>query len=124
MHTAMDVICHGHQRVLLKTRSACRLHALAYLTAALLLSLRPHTPALSQVRALCVCDLGLVTASRDRTLKLWKEDAGQYTLHSTFAGHQSYVTAVAYLPPGLAAGFPAGAIVSGDASTSLHSTFL
>ena len=66
-----------------------------------------------------VCDLGLITASRDRTLKVWKEEQGQYTVQATLAGHGSYVTAISYIRPGLVPSLPAGAIVSGDAAAQV-----
>lgn len=66
-----------------------------------------------QVRALCVCELGLFTASRDKTIKLWKEVEGHFVVESTFIGHQGYVTAVIYVPPGVFKDFSNGAIVSG-----------
>ncbi len=73
----------------------------------------------AQVRALCVCELGVITASRDKTIKLWKEVEGQYVVESTYVGHQGYVTAVTYAPPGLLEGFDKGAIVSGILIRSL-----
>jgi WD40 repeat protein len=66
-----------------------------------------------QVRALCVCDIGLITASRDKTIKVWKEVEGIFEVESTLVGHEGYVTAVAYIPPGLLPGFEHGALVSG-----------
>ncbi|CAL8462941.1 g2475 [Coccomyxa elongata] len=66
------------------------------------------------VRALCACDLGLITASRDKTIKLWREVDGKYEVETTFVGHQGYVTAVAYIAPGLLPGLDHGAIVSGS----------
>lgn len=65
------------------------------------------------MRSLCVCELGLITASRDKTIKLWREVDGKYEVETTFVGHQSYVTAVAYIAPGLLPGLDNGAIVSG-----------
>ena len=66
-----------------------------------------------QVRSLLVCDLGLLTGSRDKTIKLWKNVADGYEVDNTYVGHESYVTALQYVPTGLLANFPAGAIVSG-----------
>jgi WD40 repeat protein len=36
-----------------------------------------------QVRGVCVCDLGVLTSSRDKTVKLWVEDGGCFTLMHT-----------------------------------------
>lgn len=58
-------------------------------------------------------DIGLLTASRDKTIKLWRETENQYVEDSTYVGHESYVTALAYIPAGLLPGFDHGAIVSG-----------
>ena len=66
------------------------------------------------MRALCVCDIGLITASRDKTIKVWKEVEGIFEVESTLVGHEGYVTAVAYIPPGLLPGFENGALVSGQ----------
>ena len=66
-----------------------------------------------QVRSLLVCDLGLLTGSRDKTIKLWKKVADGYEVDNTYVGHESYVTALQYVPAGLLPEFPAGAIVSG-----------
>jgi hypothetical protein len=45
-------------------------------------TLAAHAPPL-QVRDVCVCDLGLLTSSRDKTVKLWVEDGGCFTLMHT-----------------------------------------
>ena len=69
------------------------------------------------MRALCACELGLFTASRDKSIKLWTEGAdGQLRVAVTFAGHTSYVTALAYITPGAAPQWPKGALVSGAAA--------
>ena len=62
---------------------------------------------------------GLATASRDRTLRLWPYVADGAALGgdpTVFIGHEHYVTALAYAPPGALAGADAaerGALVSG-----------
>ena len=67
-----------------------------------------------QVRALCACELGLFTASRDKSVKLWTEGAdGKLAVTTTYVGHTSYVTAVAYIAPGATPQWPRGALVSG-----------
>lgn len=69
---------------------------------------------MQQVRALCACELGLFTASRDKSVKLWMEGAdGKLTVATTYVGHTSYVTAVAYIAPGATPQWPKGALVSG-----------
>lgn len=72
------------------------------------------------MRALLVCELGLFTGSRDRTIKLWKETADGFEAEKTFVGHESYVTALQYIPAGLLAGLPDGAIVSGMSTPPEH----
>ena len=67
----------------------------------------------AQVRALLVCDLGLLTGSRDRTIKLWKETADGFQEEYAYVGHESYVTALEYIPASLLVDLPEGAIVSG-----------
>ena len=76
---------------------------------------RPECAAcLPQVRALCACELGLFTASRDKSVKLWTEGAdGKLSVATTYVGHTSYVTAVAYIAPGATPQWPKGALVSG-----------
>jgi len=77
-----------------------------------------------QVRALCACELGLFTASRDRSVKLWAEGAdGRLSVATTFLGHTSYVTAVAYIPPGAHAQWPKGALVTGAAAAAARYTW-
>ena len=66
-----------------------------------------------QVRSLLVCKLGLLTGSRDKTFKLWRKGANGYEIENTYVGHESYVTALQYIPAGLLPGLPDGAIVSG-----------
>lgn len=42
-----------------------------------------------QIRVICVCDLGILTGSRDKTIKLWVEgDDGEYTEASMFVSLQ------------------------------------
>ena len=74
-------------------------------------------PCKFQVRSVLVCDVGLLTGSRDKTIKLWKETGDGYVVESTYVGHGSYVTALQYMPAGSLANFPAGAIVSGKGRT-------
>lgn len=75
------------------------------------------------MRALCACELGLFTASRDKSIKLWTEGAdGQLSMAMTFVGHTSYVTALAYVPCGAAPQWPKGALVSGAVAVVLEHT--
>ena len=77
------------------------------------------------MRALCACDLGLFTASRDKSIKLWTEGAdGQLSVAVTFVGHTSYVTALAYIPSGAAPQWPKGALVSGAVAVVLNTRLL
>ena len=62
-----------------------------------------------------VCPLGVLTGSRDKTVKVWAPDeaTGSYSLVQTLVGHTDFVVAVLYVPPGANDDYPAGAIVSG-----------
>ncbi|KAF8055486.1 Plaa [Scenedesmus sp. PABB004] len=67
------------------------------------------------VRAVAVGDLGVVTSSRDTTIKIWAEEGpAAFTLLHTLSGHAKYVGAVTYAPPGLLPDMPNGAVVSGS----------
>jgi hypothetical protein len=73
--------------------------------------------------------LGVATASRDKTLRLWPfaaagaapDAAGAFGEPTVFVGHAHYVTALAWAPPGALAGgaAPAGALVSGGRDASV-----
>ena len=71
-----------------------------------------------------MCDLGLLTGSRDKTIKLWKESADGFQEEYAYVGHESYVTALQYIPAGLLANLPEGAIVSGTSILCKHRWFL
>lgn len=71
-----------------------------------------------QVRVVCVCELGILTGSRDNTIKLWTADErGQYSETTTFVGHTDFVTALAYRPA--ADGGP-GLIASGSRDATVR----
>ncbi|KFM27541.1 Phospholipase A-2-activating protein [Auxenochlorella protothecoides] len=73
-----------------------------------------------QIRVICVCDLGILTGSRDKTIKLWVEgDDGEYTEASMFVGHTDFVSALAFAPASSI--HPDGLVVSGarDATVRL-----
>ncbi|KAI8476175.1 MAG: WD40-repeat-containing domain protein [Monoraphidium minutum] len=72
------------------------------------------------VRGLDVCDLGLLTSSRDKTIKLWAEDGGGFSVLHTFEGHTGYVGPVAFIPPGARPDLPNGAVVSGSFDTTVR----
>jgi WD40 repeat protein len=65
-------------------------------------------------------ELGVATASRDRTLRLWPFSAaspGGFGEPTVFVGHANFVTALAWAPPGALAGAAdasQGALVSGS----------
>jgi hypothetical protein len=40
-------------------------------------------PGCAQVRGLGICNLGLLTSSRDKTIKLWAEDGNCFTVVHT-----------------------------------------
>ncbi|KAK9806981.1 hypothetical protein WJX72_009418 [[Myrmecia] bisecta] len=72
------------------------------------------------VRGLCVCDLGLITGSRDKTVKIWHEEGpNSFSVVTTLVGHTDFVGPVAYIAPGLAKEFPSGAVVSGSRDTNV-----
>ena len=75
------------------------------------------------MRALLVCELGLFTGSRDRTIKLWKETETGFEVDKTYVGHASYVTALQYIPAGMLIDLPDGALVSGVSSLQHIHTF-
>lgn len=67
------------------------------------------------VRAVCPLGSGFLTASRDKTAKLWVEqDAHAFDNPTTLNGHSDYVTAVACIPPHMSASTPDGAFVTGS----------
>lgn len=62
----------------------------------------------------------MVTGSRDKTIKLWAAgEDGSYSETSTLVGHSDFVSALAYAPPGVLDGCPAGAVVSGSRDTTV-----
>lgn len=72
------------------------------------------------VRGLCVCDLGLVTVSRDKMAKLWVEHGDQsFACSTTLVGHTDYVNTAAYLPPGASTLLPQGALVTGSRDNTI-----
>ncbi|KAL4543986.1 hypothetical protein Ndes2437B_g01788 [Nannochloris sp. 'desiccata'] len=74
--------------------------------------LRSH---LEDVRCLCVTEVGLVTGSRDKTIKVWIEDGPtSFSVASTLVGHTGYVSALSYAPPSPTGPAPSGALVSGS----------
>lgn len=76
---------------------------------------------LHQVRAVLSCPAGIITSSRDMTAKVWvqKTASHEYDLTMTLYGHTDYVNALSYIPRGLVAGLPHGALVTGEHGT-LH----
>eukprot|EP00887_Chlorella_sp_A99_P006848 scaffold2.g6848.t1 len=75
----------------------------------------------SDVRALSpISDTSLLTASRDKTAKLWTAgEDGAFSVESTLVGHSDFVTAVAYVAPGVCEAFPRGAVVTGSRDASV-----
>ena len=65
------------------------------------------------------CPAGVITSSRDRTAKVWVQKTGshEFDLTMTLYGHTDYVNAIAYIPRGLVAGLPHGALVTGEHGT-------
>ena len=47
----------------------------------------------AQVRGVAACDLGIVTGSRDKTVRLWVEEGKAYTLLNTMVGARMRVHA-------------------------------
>jgi len=74
------------------------------------------------VRCVCACgDAGIATGSRDKTVRLWQEDAttGSFALVKTMIGHTDFVSAVAWLPAGVNPSYPLGAVVTGSRDTTV-----
>lgn len=67
------------------------------------------------VRSIAVGEIGIITGSRDTTIKIWADDAPDTcSLLNTLAGNKSYVGAVTYAPPGFLPGLENGAVISGS----------
>eukprot|EP00899_Mesostigma_viride_P019018 jgi/Mesvir1/27117/Mv20795-RA.2 len=80
--------------------------------------LRGH---LEDVRGVCVSSDGAIaTASRDKTVRIWREDeqqGGAICLAKTLVGHSHFAITSAWIPPGLIRAFPNGALASGGMDT-------
>jgi phospholipase A-2-activating protein len=140
---AFELRCelHGHQE---DVRGSCWLSTPVHRESRLIACPRPPPPPppqppqhqhTQQVRQLLVLgeDGAVVTASRDKTAKLWLPeppsaggagDGRGFAEAATFAGHSDYVVALARiaqgsLPPGLPTG-PRGALVTGSRDASLR----
>ena len=82
-------------------------------TGELVASMKDHQ---SYVWSLCACDRGLVSASADRTLKLWctdREERNAFTPISTLEGHRDSIYTVVPLPDGQT-------LASGSADTDIR----
>jgi hypothetical protein len=101
---------HASLRAQRVQRSAVRVYALR---AHIPCDLTPN-PTKQQVRGVAACDVGLLTGSRDRTVKVWApEGAHCFTAVRTLTGNTGFVGPVAYAPPGLMPNAPNGAVISG-----------
>ncbi|KAL0030698.1 hypothetical protein WJX77_002586 [Trebouxia sp. C0004] len=73
------------------------------------------------VRGVITCPLGVITASRDKTVRVWKESQDkQFLLDKSLVGHKSYVAPLAYIPGELMSDLPHGGIVSGSRDNTLR----
>lgn len=72
------------------------------------------------MRGVCVSELGLITGSRDKTVRVWAEGAApsDMTCVATLVGHTDFVVPVACVPALGAA--PRGLIVSGSRDKSVR----
>jgi WD40 repeat protein len=62
-----------------------------------------------------VDDNVFATASRDKTVKVWKAEGSlEFAPMATLVGHQHFATAVAWMPASADPQFPAGTFVSGS----------
>lgn len=73
-----------------------------------------------QVKALAaVPGNGLVSTSRDLTVKLWQRtDSRHFLCRATFSAHQRYVNSAAFLPPSTE--FPHGLVISGGQDNMIN----
>ncbi|KAL0051183.1 hypothetical protein WJX82_003205 [Trebouxia sp. C0006] len=73
------------------------------------------------VRGVITSPLGVITASRDKTVRVWKESQDkQFLLDKSLVGHKSYVAPLAYIPGELMSNLPHGGIVSGSRDNTLR----
>eukprot|EP00959_Pyramimonas_sp_CCMP1952_P037321 780750-Pyramimonas_sp.AAC.3 len=68
------------------------------------------------IRAVCVVDDNVfATASRDKTVKIWKAEGDLgFSPMTTLVGHTHFVTALAWMKPSTDPRFPSGTVVSGS----------
>eukprot|EP00210_Caulerpa_lentillifera_P003129 g2989.t1 len=67
------------------------------------------------VRGLCVCPLGIISGSRDKTVRIWIESSeSEFILEKTLLGHEDFVVPVMWLPPGVIEDFPNGTLAPGS----------
>ncbi|GAX81885.1 hypothetical protein CEUSTIGMA_g9313.t1 [Chlamydomonas eustigma] len=72
------------------------------------------------VRGCMSCDVGIVTASRDKTIKIWiEEGANSYLNMTTLIGHKDFVGPLAFISHNTLPSFPAGAVISGSRDTTV-----
>ncbi|KAK9860359.1 hypothetical protein WJX84_005876, partial [Apatococcus fuscideae] len=65
------------------------------------------------VRCVAWSPIGILTGSRDKTIRIWKEHGGgRISCENVLVGHTDYVTALTFIAPGSSTWYPEGTIVS------------
>lgn len=74
--------------------------------------LKGHTEDVRGVRA--SAELGILTSSRDKTAKIWKEQGRDFVEDSTLVGHTDFVVPISSTPSGTILEVPNGGVLTGS----------